>query len=177
MIIFGILVVTVALLFLITWVGAIVLFWEVVAAVIYYSRQKCTNCGARGQIVKAGTQEVGRVKGFDIFNRQETATTRTYDGEGRPSTSNTVINRQERAPSVRITYRTFYECKKCHNRTYVDSTRIEEDFTRSGNEVTKEVYNTKVIEREVLKVPCKYCHNLVDPLRNGTCPNCGGKII
>ena len=176
-VILGIIAATVAFLFLITWVGAVLVFFEIVAAAIYYGRQKCTNCGARGQIVCAGTQEVGHVKGFDIFNRQDTAATRTRDNQGRPITSHSVINRQERAPSVHITYRTFYECKNCHNRTYVDSAKVEEDFTRSGNEVTREVYNTKVVEREVLKVPCKYCHTLVDPIRNGTCPNCGGKIV
>jgi uncharacterized OB-fold protein len=170
-------VITVALLFLVTWLGLVFVFLEIVAAAFYYRRTRCVQCGARGQIENVGTQEIGRVQGFDIFNRQETASSRGRDNYGRRTTSTSVISRQERAPSVRITYRTFYECKNCHNRTYVDSTKVEEDFSRSGNEVTKEIHDTKVVEREVLKVPCKYCRSLVDPVRNATCPSCGGRLV
>ncbi len=35
---------------------------------------------------------------------------------------------------------------------------------------------TKIIEREVVKIPCKYCGTLVDPVRNEKCPNCGARL-
>jgi rubrerythrin len=55
-----------------------------------------------------------------------------------------------------------------------------EDFSRSGNDATKDIetrQETKLIEREVVKVPCKYCGTLVDPVRNEKCPSCGGRIM
>ena len=173
----GIALVTVALLFLVTWLGVVHVFFEIGAAAFYFHREECVKCGVRGQIENMGTREVGRVQGFDIFNIRETASSRGRDSYGRQTTSRSVINRQERAPSVRITYRTFYECKNCHNRTHLDFMQVQEDFTRSGNEVTKEIHNTQVIEREVLRLPCKYCRSLVDPVRNTTCPSCGARLV
>jgi hypothetical protein len=31
-------------------------------------------------------------------------------------------------------------------------------------------------EKEVVKIPCKYCKSLVDVFRNNTCPQCGAPI-
>ncbi|MCP8316297.1 MAG: hypothetical protein H3Z52_06460 [archaeon] len=36
---------------------------------------------------------------------------------------------------------------------------------------------TIVIQKEVLKIPCKYCGELVDPMVNSRCPRCGGRIF
>ncbi len=168
---------TVALFIISFWSGVFVLFVEIIAAAFYFHRPQCPKCGARGQIVNAGSQEVGRVNAFDIFDRKDTTSTRYFDNQGNPSTARSTTYRQERAPSIRVTYRTFYECKNCHNRTYSDSVKVYEDFSRSGNEVTKEIYNTKVVEREVLKVPCKYCRSLIDPVTNTYCPSCGGRLL
>ena len=33
-----------------------------------------------------------------------------------------------------------------------------------------------VVEREVVKIPCKYCGNLIDAFRNNTCDKCGAPI-
>ena len=33
-----------------------------------------------------------------------------------------------------------------------------------------------IIQREVVRIPCKYCGALVDPIRNSTCPHCGAKL-
>ena len=35
---------------------------------------------------------------------------------------------------------------------------------------------TIVIEKEVVKIPCKYCRALFDPYRNNTCPQCGAPL-
>lgn len=34
----------------------------------------------------------------------------------------------------------------------------------------------EVVEREVLKIPCKFCGNLIDPIRDTKCPSCGANI-
>ncbi len=33
-----------------------------------------------------------------------------------------------------------------------------------------------IIERESVKIPCKYCKTLIDPVTDKTCPNCGAPI-
>ena len=33
-----------------------------------------------------------------------------------------------------------------------------------------------IIQREVVKIPCKYCKTLIDPIRGKTCQNCGAPI-
>ena len=37
--------VTVALLFLVTWLGVVLVFFELVAAAFYYHREQCVKCG------------------------------------------------------------------------------------------------------------------------------------
>lgn len=34
----------------------------------------------------------------------------------------------------------------------------------------------EIVEREVLKIPCKFCGNLIDPVRDTKCPSCGATI-
>ena len=38
------------------------------------------------------------------------------------------------------------------------------------------VQRETIIQREVVKIPCKYCKTLIDPLRDKSCPNCGAPI-
>lgn len=33
-----------------------------------------------------------------------------------------------------------------------------------------------VVQREILKVPCKYCGMLIDPVRDSKCPSCGANL-
>jgi Ca2+/Na+ antiporter len=33
-----------------------------------------------------------------------------------------------------------------------------------------------IIERDVVRIPCKYCKTLVDPVHDKVCPNCGAPI-
>jgi hypothetical protein len=35
---------------------------------------------------------------------------------------------------------------------------------------------TVVLEKEVVRIPCRYCHTLVDAFRNSKCPNCGAPL-
>ncbi|MGA2875596.1 MAG: hypothetical protein ABSE82_08665 [Nitrososphaerales archaeon] len=53
---------------------------------------------------------------------------------------------------------------------------------RSGNHIYGEmpdepaVQRETIIQREVVKIPCKYCKTLMDPVRDKACPNCGAPI-
>ncbi|MFI5450317.1 MAG: hypothetical protein ACHQ03_11205 [Candidatus Bathyarchaeia archaeon] len=35
---------------------------------------------------------------------------------------------------------------------------------------------TVIVEKEVVRIPCKYCNTLIDAFRNNTCPNCGAPL-
>jgi hypothetical protein len=35
---------------------------------------------------------------------------------------------------------------------------------------------TMIVEKEVVRIPCKYCGNMIDAFRNSTCPKCGAPI-
>ena len=34
---------------------------------------------------------------------------------------------------------------------------------------------TVILEKEVARIPCKFCGNLIDPVRDATCPRCGAR--
>ena len=40
---------------------------------------------------------------------------------------------------------------------------------------TPEQTANMIVEREVVKIPCKYCGNLIDPARDDRCPRCGAR--
>ena len=48
----------------------------------------------------------------------------------------------------------------------------------SVNEMPQEsaIQRETIIQREVVKIPCKYCKTLIDPVRDKVCPNCGAPI-
>ena len=54
-------------------------------------------------------------------------------------------------------------------------TEVVSSEGRSG-QVTAVETNT-VVEREIVKIPCKYCGNLIDPVRDDRCPRCGARPI
>jgi len=35
---------------------------------------------------------------------------------------------------------------------------------------------TMILQKEVVKIPCKYCGNLIDAFRSNSCPKCGAPI-
>jgi uncharacterized OB-fold protein len=60
---------------------------------------------------------------------------------------------------------------------YRDAVTQVEDFSRSGHEqAPTTVKETTVIQKEVLKVPCKYCGTLLDPVRERYCTSCGSPV-
>lgn len=59
------------------------------------------------------------------------------------------------------------------------STRKSMNPTTSGMTDEPEppsVQNDVTTERDAVKIPCKYCEALVDPVRDKTCPNCGAPV-
>jgi len=156
--------------------GVLILIGLIVAGAVYYGRSKCGRCGARGTISLGGTEVVSSVPGFGIVTRTDTITTDKHRSSG---SSNEVsqVKRQERVPTVTNTVRTYYKCSSCANTTYRDTVTQVEDFSRSGNEQTQTmVKETTVIQKEVLKVPCKYCGTLLDPVRERYCTSCGSSV-
>jgi hypothetical protein len=43
---------------------------------------------------------------------------------------------------------------------------------RTDAQVSKET----IIQKEVVRIPCKYCNTLLDPVNDATCPNCGAPV-
>lgn len=156
--------------------GVLILVGLIVAGAVYYGRPKCGRCGARGTISQSGTEVVSSVPGFGIVTRTDIVTTdkRRSSGSGKEVSQ---VKRQERVPTVTNTVRTYYKCSKCANTTYKDKISQVEDFSRSGHDQAPTVVKeTTVIQKEVLKVPCKYCGTLLDPVRDRYCPSCGSPV-
>lgn len=65
-----------------------------------------------------------------------------------------------------------------YNLKAVANVKARPDVTRSVNPmITQSTVTTKIIEKEVIKVPCKYCGTLIE-LTSGVnkCPSCGAPL-
>ena len=157
--------------------GVLILIGLIVAGAVYYGRPKCGRCGARGTVFQSGTEVVRSVPGFGLVTRTDTITTDKHRSSGASSNEVSQVKRQERVPTMTNTVRTYYKCSSCANTTYRDTVTQVEDFSRSGNEQAPTmVKETTVIQKEVLKVPCKYCGTLLDPVQERYCTSCGSPI-
>jgi DNA-directed RNA polymerase subunit M/transcription elongation factor TFIIS len=152
----------------------VLLFFGVIYALWFFGRKPCPTCGARGTIGFAGTATVNTEKAYGLVNRTDTSTTQKRDNRGRVMNEQSTRQRQERVPVLRLTRRSTYRCSKCGYSTATDSVIEQEDFSRDESPATNQ---TVIIEREVAKVPCKYCGSLIDPVRNTTCPKCGARTL
>lgn len=139
----------------------------------YYARPKCGYCGARGQISRTGSEVVSREQAYGIVTRTDTVTKNGRRSDGTATREMTHVNRQERVPTVRTTTRTHYRCANCRNTWFKDTVSEAEDFSVREQPPQKE---TVVIQKEIVKVPCKYCGMLVDPVRDAKCPSCGANL-
>jgi len=144
----------------------------VIYVIGYFSRKKCPSCGVRGTIAAAGTEVVKTEKAFGLVTRMETSTTKKRDNRGRMVNENATSQRQERVPVVRTTLRTTYKCGRCGYSYATESVSEKEDFSRA-EEPSKE--KTVIVQKEVVKVPCKYCGTL-NEVTQRTCSNCGAAI-
>ncbi len=153
--------------------GIVLIFVELLAGGVYYARPQCTYCGARGQIQRTGSFVVSRVPAYGVVTRTDTVTKNRRRSDGTSYKEETQINRQERVPTLRLTTRDLYQCAKCSNKWSKDHQTEVEDFTR---ETPKDPNKTVIIEREVVKVPCRYCGMLIDLVRDAKCPSCGANL-
>jgi len=153
--------------------GIILVIGLLIAGAYYYGRPKCSYCGARGQIQPTGSSVASREPAYGIVTRTDTITKNRVHPDGTPYKEVTHVNRQERVPTLRITTRTNYHCANCGNKWSKDTLKEVEDFTRAE---PKDPNKTVIIEREVVKIPCKYCGMLVDPVRDAKCPSCGANL-
>lgn len=140
---------------------------------INFFSPKCSFCSTKGEVVYLGWQKAKVERGFGIVVRQETNTIKKRDVRGRRYTQNAVTNRQERVPVIRTTYRYHYECRACRNTWANDKVVEEEDFSPPIPKQPVVRESNTVYTREVIRVPCKYCGTLLDPIQNKTCPRCG----
>lgn len=135
---------------------------------------KCTYCGKRGKIVFERSEIVRRESAYGLVTRTESVTKRKRGSSGSDARELTEIKRQERVPVVNTTTRYFYTCKNCQKWWYKDYTTQSEDFSRPD---TPPPSPAVIVQKEVLKIPCKYCRTLVDPVLNKTCPSCGASFL
>ena len=142
-------------------------------AVGYYKREKCPSCGSRGTIALDRSDVIGKKKAYGIVTRTDTTTSRVPDGQGKMISQESTTERQERVPVVKTTSQDYYKCSKCGYSYSKESVDEEEDFSRDEEPRERE----KIVEREVVKVRCKYCGTMADPVRNETCPKCGAKLL
>ena len=134
----------------------------------YYGRERCPYCKLRGTMRPGRSEIIAQDRGFGIVTRTDTVTGRV----GRERQRSTV-QRQERVPVVRTTTRVAYQCTACHQ--FVGSKNYyseSEDFSPPQQQTIVQ----REVQREVLKVPCKYCKALLDPIREKKCPNCGAVV-
>jgi hypothetical protein len=169
----GVAIATLLVLFLSPGFGILLLLVELVAAGVFFARPRCSYCGARGRIQTTGSYIVSRLPAYGIVTRTDTITKNRRRSDGTTYAEQTHVNRQERVPTLKITTRTFYGCSSCNNKWSRDSFSEVEDFSR---EPARDPNKTVVIEREVVKIPCKYCGMLVDPVRDSKCPSCGANL-
>lgn len=143
-------------------------------AVINFLSPKCPYCRMKGEIVYVGWQKAKVEHGYGVVTRRQVQSVMKTDRQGRRYTEQAVTEKQERAPISQTTYRHHYHCLSCNNSWTKDTMTKEEDFAPPPATVMKE--NNTVLTREVVKIPCKYCAMLVDPVRDAKCPSCGANL-
>ena len=137
----------------------------------------CPECGTVGAYqLKTHTREA-RTEG--IVMRKATRKMNGVGYGGQPSSEYSVEEREERVPVIKTTRYMQWECSSCGHRdseeSIVDEGQVE-DFERPIYQPRQVVTTNHVIERERMRVPCRFCGVYVDPLANRTCPSCGSAI-
>lgn len=155
--------------------AAIVQVNQKLRSTVNFFSPKCPHCKIKGEMVYVGWERVKVEHGFGVVTRQETQQIRKRDSSGRSYTEQAVTSRQERVPVVRTTFRFHYRCEACQSKWTKETVDQAEDFSPpTAQPTTRE--NTMVYTREVVKVPCKYCQMLIDPVRDQKCPSCGANL-
>jgi DNA-directed RNA polymerase subunit RPC12/RpoP len=140
---------------------------------INFFSPKCPHCGTKGEIKYIGWKRTNEEHGYGIVTRTQTESRVRKGTDGNGITEDVTVERQERAPVVRRTYTRLYRCMRCTKSWTKDKTTEEEDFS-PPRPLEK---STVVVTKEVMKIPCRYCGALLDPVQNSLCPRCGAKIF
>lgn len=147
-------------------------FLVLAALAFYYLSPKCDKCGARFSYRRVGSYVEDRERGYGIVTRSEVTNKKSRDGDGNVRYESETTKRQERAPVVRTTTRYDYTCAKCGNVKSKRKTRQQEDFS-PREEATPQ---TVIIQKEVVKVPCRYCGTLNEIATQSNCTKCGAPL-
>jgi hypothetical protein len=131
---------------------------------------RCSKCGTKGKIIQVGLTTVTKKRGMGVVTRTDTITKTVKLPSGEKQKETTEINREERAPVIRGTQRYYYRCSAC-NDSWTESETYE--FEDKG---PREPEKTVLVTKEITKVPCKYCGNLVNLNEVNICPHCGGRL-
>ncbi len=150
-----------------------VLFLLLAVLAYYYTRPRCPSCGARGTTKLSGTEVIKQERAFGIITRKETVTKKKTDASGQAVNEDIVRKREERAPVLRTTTRYNYACSRCGRATFKDVVTQAEDFSRTEEPPPGQ---TVIIQKEIVKVPCKFCGTLNEIATAKTCSNCGAAL-
>jgi hypothetical protein len=134
------------------------------------SSPRCKECGTKGRIVKLGMTIVTKERGMGVVTRTDTITKTVDLPSGDTRRETTEVNREERVPVVRGTMRNYYRCSACGH-AWTKSVPYETEDTGPIRD-----QKTVLLTKEVTKVPCKYCGNLVNLNEFNVCPRCGGRL-
>jgi predicted RNA-binding Zn-ribbon protein involved in translation (DUF1610 family) len=137
----------------------------------------CPKCGTVGAYQYNAHTRDSRTEG--IVRRKSTRISSGLGYGGRPSSDYSTEEREERAPVIRTTTYMKWECSACgyhENKEDIVGVDEVEDFERPIYQPERIVATNRVIERERMRIPCRFCGVYVDPLANRTCPNCGAAL-
>ena len=140
---------------------------------INFFSPKCSYCGTKGEIKYVGWKKTNEEHGYGIVTRTQTESRVRKGTDGNRIKENVTVQRQERAPVVRRTHRHLYQCMRCNRSWTKDETKETEDFSPPPP-LEK---STIVVTKEVMKIQCRYCGALLDPVESSLCPRCGAKIF
>lgn len=129
---------------------------------------RCPHCSSRGYMKVTGTSVVTREPGYQTVKRQR----RIKDRYGNTTRTEEY---QEQIHVVKTTIRTDYRCANCGAESHSTKSSVGEGTleSRRKEEVTRE---TLVVQKEVVKVPCRYCGSLNEIATTRVCGSCGAAI-
>ncbi len=133
--------------------------------------KKCPNCQKRGHSKFLNAEVISRTPGYATVVRKT---------KSRDSLGNVVqtIERPEQIYVTRIKTHNNCHCRNCDAEWYTESEEQREGADAVQKQESVIVKERKLIkEKEVIRIPCRYCKFLSDPVRDRKCSNCGAPIL
>lgn len=150
--------------------GTITVIDHTQRSLINFFSPSCPSCKTKGQIVCVGLTTITKNRGIGIVTRTDKVTKEVTLSSGETQEEKTTVKRQERVPVVRGKQRIYYRCSACGHAWTKTSSYEFEDLAPTQPQPTV------VVSKEVTKIPCKYCGNLVNLNEVNICPSCGGRL-